>query len=229
MQSEILMDKLSEFLMVEQGGLELYRVAAARCTAPTVRAKYEEFGRQTAHHREVLVKLIADLSGDPDYVSPTARLAQYKASKLLGAALQVDGLSQAEVELSDLENVLLAETKDHADWQLLAQLAKGAPGEIKTALRAAVDEVEEQEDEHLEWARQTLSQMCMTMLNQNKAPGPERWQQQITGPEPPVTAFHPAPFQDGLLEGADLPVWIETPISRSMQATTAPEPSARKA
>lgn len=218
MQQQILLDKLSEFLMVEQGGLELYRVAASRCTRPALRAKYEEFGRETAHHREVLVNLITRLQGNPDYVSPTARVAQYKASKLLGAAVQMDGLSQAEVELNDLENVLLAETKDHADWQLLAQIANTAPAEVQSVLKGAVDEVEEQEDEHLEWARQTLSELSMQMLNDAEAPSPARWQALITGPQPPVTAFHPAPFERGLLEGARLPVWIETPITRSIQA-----------
>src|SRR3954462_10694612 len=116
MQQGSVVDKLSEFLMVEQGGLELYRVAAARSKMPKLKAKYEEFGRETAHHREVLVKLITQLGGDPDYVSPTARVVQYKASKLLDSALQVDGLNEQELEVSDLENLLLAETKDHANW-----------------------------------------------------------------------------------------------------------------
>ena len=218
MQKQIVMDKLSEFLMVEEGGLRLYTVAAERCTTPTLKSKYQEFGRQTAHHREVLVKAITQLGGDPNYVSPAARLVQYKAAKLLEACLQVDGLSQAEIELSDLENVLLAETKDHADWHLLEQLAQQASGELKQALQAAVEEVEEQEDEHIEWARETLTRMCVEMVNQQQAPSPERWQRLISGPEPPISEFHPAPFTQGLLEGSKEPVWVETPISRSMHA-----------
>ena len=216
MQQQIVMDKLSEFLMVEQGGLELYRVAADRSTQPKLKSKYQEFERQTAHHREVLVKLITALGGDPDYVSPTARLAQYKASKLLGAALQVAGLSEEEIEINDLENLLLAETKDHANWHLLSQLAEQASDEMKQAMQAAVDEVEEQEDEHLEWARETLSKLCLQMINQKAAPSAQRWQMVITGPEPSIEEFHPAPFTDGLLDGSALPVWVETPISRSM-------------
>jgi len=228
MQTEIVMDKLSEFLMVEQGGLELYRVAASRSKTPEVRARYEEFGRQTAHHREVLVKLIEQLGGDPDYVSPTARLAQYKASKLLGSSLQVDGLSDEEMEANDLENVLLAETKDHSNWQLLQQLAQQASGEMQPALQAAVDEVEEQEDEHLEWARVTLMQMCLQMVNQKRAPDPWRSQRLITGPEPGIEEFHPAPFTQGLLEGSALPVWVETPITRSIEAASGPVKAALK-
>lgn len=126
MLKQVLLDQLSEFLMVEQGGLELYRVAASRAANPELRAKYDEFGRETAHHRQVLVRLIERLGGDPSYVSPTARVAQFKAAKLLESSMVVDGLNEQEIELSDLENVLLAETKDHADWSLLHEMADKA-------------------------------------------------------------------------------------------------------
>jgi rubrerythrin len=217
MQQQIIEDKLSEFLMVEQCGLQLYTTVAARSQTPKLKAKYEEFGRETAHHREVLVKLIAAVGGDPDYVSPSARVVQFKAAKLLESALAVDGLSQAEIECSDLETVLLAETKDHADWHVLSQLAEQASGDLKNALQSAVSEVEEEEDEHVEWARETLSRMTLQMVTEGKAPPPERWQSRITGPEPGIEAFHPAPFTEGLLEGAAEPVWVQTPTSRSMQ------------
>jgi len=122
----VLLDMLSEFLMVEQGGMQLYRTSLGRCSDPELKARYTEFLAETAHHREVLATLIQDLGGDPNYVSPTARVAQFKASKLLETALAIDGLSQAEIELCDLENVLLAETKDHADWSLLSKMASQA-------------------------------------------------------------------------------------------------------
>ena len=128
MLRSVLLDTLSEFLMVEQGGLQLYRTAMARCSSPELKTRYAEFLRETAHHREVLARLIEELGGDPSYVSPSARVAQFKASKLLESALVVDGLSQPEIELSDLENVMLAETKDHADWSLLKQMAEQING-----------------------------------------------------------------------------------------------------
>src|SRR5215208_2937973 len=130
MQTQVIQDKLSEFLMVEQCGLQLYTVVAERCETAKLKTRYQEFGRETARHREVLVNLITELGGDPDYVSPSARMVQYKASKLLDAAVAVDGLSQAEVELGDLENVLLAETKDHADWHVLSKMAEQATGDV---------------------------------------------------------------------------------------------------
>src|ERR671916_753844 len=173
MDRQTLLDKLSEFLMVEQGGLQLYTVAAARSTNPTLKQRYAEFGAETAHHRAVLVELIERLGGDPSYISPTARVAQFKAAKLLESSSCVGGLSQQEIEMNDLENVLLAETKDHADWHLLSEIAKGMAdpglvqtiregakqmlgmtpnglslGQVQQLIRDAVDEVEDQEDEH---------------------------------------------------------------------------------
>jgi hypothetical protein len=77
-QYPVMLDKLSEFLMVEQCGFELYKVVASRSTTPELKQKYEEFGRETAHHREVLIRLIERLGGDPSYISPPARVAQSK-------------------------------------------------------------------------------------------------------------------------------------------------------
>ena len=216
MQQQIVFDKLSEFLMVEECGFHLYQVVAGRTKTPKLKAKYDEFGRETAHHREVLTKLITQLGGDPNYVSPSARVVEFKAAKLLESSLAVDGLSQEEIEMSDLENVLLAETKDHADWHVLEQMAQQASGKMKETLQAAVEEVESQEDEHFSWARETLTAMTLSMANQSKAPQPERWQNCITGPEPPITSFHPAPFTKELLEGSKQPVWIESPIAREL-------------
>ena len=47
------------------------------------------------------------------------------------------------------ECVVLAETKDHLNWELIGQLAKKLKGEEAKALKDAHEEVEEEEDEHL--------------------------------------------------------------------------------
>jgi rubrerythrin len=219
---QVLLDKLSEFLMVEQGGLQLYRVVAARAVTPELQQRYLAFGQETARHREVLTRLIQQLGGDPSYVSPTARLAQVKTEKLLETCLISDGLSVAELEANDLENVLLAETKDHADWSLLSQLTQQAQlagdAEVRQAVEQAVAEVESEEDEHLEWARQTLAGLGLALVLEGPAPPPERWQQIISGPVPPIEAIHPAPVTKGLLQPALQPVWQEATTVRAMQS-----------
>lgn len=249
MLKQVLFDQLSEFLMVEQGGLQLYRVAGSRALDPELAKKYTEFGEETDHHRAVLVRLIERLGGDPDYVSPTARVAQFKASKLLESSMVVDGLSDQEIMLSDLENVLLAETKDQADWALLRrmqeQLAKGrlraaatklksligsgataatgGPNEqiddklLADALKEAIDEVGDDEEQHLEWAREKHAEMSLRMGTLGPAPSPERWQGKITNPDTALEDFHVAPHLEGLLEGSQRPQWQPSPITRSMQ------------
>ena len=47
------------------------------------------------------------------------------------------------------ECVTLAETKDHLNWELLGETASRLKGDKGSALRSAIKEVEEQEDEHL--------------------------------------------------------------------------------
>jgi hypothetical protein len=52
-------------------------------------------------------------------------------------------------ELVATECVTLAETKDHLNWELLGEAAKKLKGEEAKALEGALEEVEEEEDEHL--------------------------------------------------------------------------------
>ena len=68
-----------------------------------------------------------------------------------------DGTPQA-AELVAAECVVLAETKDHQNWELIGQLLEKLGERANPALRKAYEEVEEEEDEHLYhstgWARE---------------------------------------------------------------------------
>ena len=61
-------------------------------------------------------------------------------------------------ELVAAECVVLAESKDHLNWELIGQCVEKLSGAQKKALKDAHKEVEEQEDEHLYhtqgWARE---------------------------------------------------------------------------
>ena len=47
------------------------------------------------------------------------------------------------------ECVVLAETKDHQNWELISEVAKKLTGDEGKALKEAREEVEDEEDEHL--------------------------------------------------------------------------------
>jgi rubrerythrin len=217
MNNEVVLDKLSEFLMVEQCGWQLYRVVGERATDAELQARYQEFGRETDRHRTILTGLIRQLGGDPDHVSPTARIAQAKSEALLQAALVAGPLSEAELEASDLENVVLAETKDHADWELLGQLAEQLPnGKARKAIEAAVAEVGPQEDEHLAWAQTKLAQLNLQALLEEPPPDPARLDRCVIQPELKIKQIHAAPMDKRrLLDGAKVPSAQETPTSKT--------------
>lgn len=217
MNKQVLLDKLSEFLMVEQCGWQLYRVVGSRATDKELKERYQEFGQETDRHRTILTSLIRDLGGDPDYVSPTARVAQAKSEALLQSALVSGPLSPEEREASDLENVVLAETKDHADWELLGQLAEQLPsGKARKAIEAAVAEVGPQEDEHLGWAQAKLAALGLKAVMGESPPDPDRLDACVIRPGLAIKEVHAAPMDKrSLLDTAKLPPAQATPSSRT--------------
>src|SRR4051794_16924453 len=157
LNSGFVADLLSGMLTHERCGTHLYRSVAARSNNPILQRRYEEFGKETEHHVEVLEQLITATGGNPNYVSATARAVEGTDSKLLEATFMLGGaLDLMTQEMAMLDAVFLAESMDHANWHTLAELVPSLPeGSVRDAFQAAVTEVESQEDEHLEWAKTT--------------------------------------------------------------------------
>jgi rubrerythrin len=162
---------LSAFTAHERCGVHLYRTVAGLTQIPECRERYEEFGLQTEDHIRVLEELTAELGGDPMYVSPQARMCEFMNTKLMEPILlngSVDSLTQ---ELTSLEAVLIAEMKCHANWLLMGKLAdEMSDSPAKNAIEQAVEQVESEEDEHVEWARTAWKEMLMAQLLSSKAP-----------------------------------------------------------
>jgi rubrerythrin len=159
--SAFVTDLLSAFLAHEQCGVHLYRTVAGATANPILEAKYRSFLGETEKHVDVLTRLISQLGGDPQYVSPTARLVHAMNTHLImGVVLATGSADELPREMAMLEAVLLAETKDHADWSFLSSFCEGLPeGATRDALSQAVAEVEDDEDEHVDWARRTWMRM----------------------------------------------------------------------
>lgn len=158
-----LADQLSAFAAHERCGLHLYRTLAGLTQNAAHKAKYEEFGRETEEHIDVYESLIKELGGDPMYVSPAARLTEYADAKLLEPLLLTGSIDLKTQEMFGIEAVLLAETKCHGNWELLKKLSQLLPEQSKArkAMEAAVQKVEQEEDEHLNWAKQAREQMVL--------------------------------------------------------------------
>jgi rubrerythrin len=134
----------------ERGGVQVYEAALACAKQKNLREEWEEYLGQTRTHVEILQSVCKELQIDPEEDSPGRKVVRH-----LGEAL-VDAMSMARsdadpdaAEIVACECVVLAETEDHADWELLSRCAKKLKGPEKKALQDAVDEVEDEEDEHL--------------------------------------------------------------------------------
>jgi rubrerythrin len=170
--SIFLANLVSAFSAHERCGLHLYRTAAGMTQFEDWRAKYEEFGAQTADHIRILAELTAALGGDPLYVSPQARMTEFFNTKLMEPVLFGGSVDALTLEITTLEAVFLAEQKCHANWELLKTLAgKMADSPERQAIEQAVSQVEDQEDEHVRWARQTLKKTLLAQIGPGLAAG----------------------------------------------------------
>jgi rubrerythrin len=167
-------DLLSACLAHERCGVHLYRSVWARTTIEELRERYEHFGHETLEHVRLLEELITATGGDPMYVSPSARATEKAGAGLVETTYLLDGSIDANTaEVAMLEAVVLAETKDHANWELLAQLAAAMkPGDVRTQLEAVTAEVLAQEEEHVTWASDIRARMLFGLATGGAAPEP---------------------------------------------------------
>jgi rubrerythrin len=141
---------LLQSLEHERGGIKVYETALRCVVNKDLEDEWDKYLDQTRNHERILMQVLSALSLDPEEASPGRTIV-----KQLGAALvqamqtALKAADPAAAELVACECVVLAETKDHADWQLIKRCAEHAAGEQKKVLTAAADEVEDQEDEHL--------------------------------------------------------------------------------
>ena len=137
-------------LETEQGGIQIYETAV-RCAAnDELREEWKKYLEQTRHHEEVMLGLCDTLGIDPKQESPGRGVVRHIGESLVEAMRKAQKTGNPEAaQLVACECVVLAETKDHLNWELMEAISKEAKGDMKHALAAAVEEVEDEEDRHL--------------------------------------------------------------------------------
>ena len=106
-----------------------------------------------------MLEVFSAIGLDPEADTPGRQVVRHTGESLVEAMKMA--LSEAPPEAAQLvaaECVVLAETKDHMNWELIGEVAKTLKGDEAEALKKAHDEVEDEEDEHLYhtmgWARE---------------------------------------------------------------------------
>jgi hypothetical protein len=110
----------------------------------------EEYLEQTQRHVEIVLELVEKFDLDPKTETPGRLVVRHLGESLVKAMkMALDSGPPEAAQLVATECVVLAETKDHLNWELLEQVSQTATGKLRKALKEAYEEVEEQEDEHL--------------------------------------------------------------------------------
>ena len=134
----------------EKGGVLVYETALKCVINEDLREEWEKYLDETHNHVRILTEVCDAIGLDPETPSP-GRTIVHKVGGSLVAAME-EALAEAPREAAQLvacECVVIAETKDHLDWELLGKCGEKLGGAKGKALAAAADIVEDQEDEHL--------------------------------------------------------------------------------
>jgi hypothetical protein len=137
-------------LETEMGGVQIYETALNCVVNEDLKEEWEKYLEQTTHHVEVMQQVCEKLGLDPLEETPGRQVVRHIGQSLVQAMeLALESGEPEAAELVACECVVLAETKDHGNWELMSQFAENGKGKEAQALKEAVEEVEDQEDEHL--------------------------------------------------------------------------------
>jgi len=141
---------LYQALETELGGVKVYETALRCALNEDLRKEWSEYLEQTRHHVQVVLDVFAKIGLDPEVQTPGRKVVAHIGESLVEAMEMARAAGdEAAAELVAGECVVLAETKDHLNWELIGHVAKNATGDEAKVLLAAYEEVENDEDHHL--------------------------------------------------------------------------------
>jgi hypothetical protein len=141
---------LLQSLEHELGGVNVYTTAISCAVNTDLKQEWTKYLEETKTHVTKLEAACRAFGLDPAKAAPGRAVVRH-----LGAALvQAMNLAKSEgdpaaAEIVACECVVIAETKDHLDWELIAKCGENLAGAESDALLEAASEIEDQEDEHL--------------------------------------------------------------------------------
>jgi rubrerythrin len=172
---------LIQSLEHEHGGIQVYETALKCVQNEGLQEEWEKYLEQTRNHERILLQVFAQLSIDPEEASPGRKVVNHLGKALVKAmemALQAG--EPAAAELVAGECVVLAETKDHANWELISKCAQKGTGQQAKVLKQAAEEVEEEEDEHLYHSKGWCRELWLQSLGMKAVLPPPEERKHVT-------------------------------------------------
>jgi hypothetical protein len=159
--NELLLQSLEH----ELGGVKIYEAALRCALRDDLKKEWQSYLDQTRAHVQALEKVCRTLSIDPGKETPGRKIVRDVGAALVKAIDQARSAGDpAAAQIVACECIVLAETKDHADWQLLGKCALAAQGPAGDAINEAYIATEDQEDEHLYHTRGWCRELWLEAL-----------------------------------------------------------------
>jgi ferritin-like metal-binding protein YciE len=148
--NEQITDLLYQALETELGGEKVYEKAIACAQNEDLKEEWTKYLEETQGHQRIVLQVFDTLGLDANRQTPGREVVRHIGQSLIKAMEMAQQSAPPEAaECVAAECVVHAETKDHANWELIGMLSKKLKGEEARALKEAYEQVEEQEDMHL--------------------------------------------------------------------------------
>lgn len=156
---------LYQALETERGGLKIYQTALTCAQNQDLKTEWQEYLDQTRTHEKVLLNVFEELGLDPETTTPGREVVAHIGNSLVSAMkiAKAKG-SPANAQLVAGECVVLGETKDHLNWELIGHVAEHGEGVETAALKTAFDMVEQEEHHHLYHTKGFLRELWIQSL-----------------------------------------------------------------
>ena len=143
-------DLLFQALETEKGGVQIY-TAALRCAVnKDLKEEWNKYLEQTKTHVQIVTDILRGMGLDPNTETPGRKVVRYIGTSLVKAIeMALRSADPQAAQIVAAECVVLAETKDHLNWELIGELAKNVEAPESELLQPAYQQVEDEEDEHL--------------------------------------------------------------------------------
>ena len=165
MEMAMVKELLLQALEHEKGGIQIYETALKCAINEDLKEEWEKYHQETEHHVQVLQDVCSQMQFDPEEQTPGRKIVHDMGQSLvkaMEAALAAGGKEAAQCVAC--ECVVLAETTDHSNWELIGEVSKKMTGAEGKALKQAYAEVEDQEDEHLYHSKGWLRELSLESL-----------------------------------------------------------------
>ena len=150
MKNEQLNHLLDEALETEIGGVQVCENAIQCAVNDELKGEWQKYLGQTQQHEQIVRSLFEKFGLDAEAETAGRKVVRHIGESLVKAMQMAREAGEPDAaQIVAAECVVEAETKDHLNWELLAQVAEKSKGDDRKILRDALDQVENEEDEHL--------------------------------------------------------------------------------